>query len=182
MSPQIGDQNSAQTDTEVDRPRIKKNMTQRDRHRKKTERCRSALKENGTSSGVLHYFRLHCFLIATSPPMSPLAACSIRVVGGSCTVLSRHVASVGVRVIACGVVGHEPELDDPVSSGCIFRKVVKCWSWAHSPSPSGDPVPFGPAPLSFVIKCLQVRGFFCPFSFGLTFPTTSLGHLLRLWC
>ena len=34
----------------------------------------------------------------------------------------------------------------------IFSKVVKCWSWVHSLSPSGDSVLSGPPPLSLVIK------------------------------
>ena len=40
--------------------------------------------------------------------------------------------------------------------------------------PSGDPVPSGPAPLSFVIKCPYTREFFCLFSFGLTLPRRAL--------
>ena len=47
----------------------------------------------------------------------------------------------------------------------ILNKAVKCWSWVHSFSPSGDSVPSGPAPLSHVI---------CLFSFRLTYPRRAL--------
>ena len=40
--------------------------------------------------------------------------------------------------------------------------------------PSGDPVPSGPAPLSFVIRCPNTREFFCLFSFGVTLPRRAL--------
>ena len=53
----------------------------------------------------------------------------------------------------------------------IFGEVVKCWSWAHSLSPSGDPVHPGPTPLS-LIKCLHAREFSCIFTFA--FPRRTL--------
>ena len=56
----------------------------------------------------------------------------------------------------------------------IFGKVVTCWSWVHTFSPSGDSVPSGPAPLALAIKCLHAREFFCRVSFKLTFPRRAL--------
>ena len=48
------------------------------------------------------------------------------------------------------------------------------WSCINPPSPPGYPVPSGPAPLSFVIRCLQTREFFCLFSFILTLSRRAL--------
>ena len=62
----------------------------------------------------------------------------------------------------------------------IFGKAVKCLSWINRPSPSGDPVPPRPAPLSFVIRCLQYHELFLPFLLQALSHATSLGHLLRL--